>query len=386
VSTDPITDDLAGLLERAVAGRGFSAYDGEQAPEHERLRRAIVELVEAALAAGAPAEAIAGLRDRIAHHLGDEQVLATFYDGVNAPRADHDGRWKGIVEDVNARFRGAGAVSLELGTWTAWPEERARNVEWDLGMADLIRLDFEPTYELDVVADARRLPFADASLDRIHGDSVLEHIPHPHDVLRECFRVLRPGGALFLITPFAFNLHGYPDDYLRYTPSWYEQMCREVGFTTVAADVGEAQGLYYTLHNSAKTARVEPDHAAAPALRTLHLLVIELLGLLVPFDRLFEGESRHWFTAVQCAAIKDGPFVPRGRERRPEVPFLDRNFDLLADPVSKAPLRREGDRLVCDENGLRYPVVDGVPHFTRPQQLRRTGGALRALKRRLPVG
>jgi len=50
---EPATEDLAALLERAVDQRGFASYDGAEAPEHTRLRRAILELVEAALEAGA---------------------------------------------------------------------------------------------------------------------------------------------------------------------------------------------------------------------------------------------------------------------------------------------------------------------------------------------
>lgn len=385
MSADQTTQALADLLERAVADRGFLAYEGKDAPAHQRLRRAVLEVVDAALEAGAPSEAIAAVHDRVREHLTDRATLDTFYDHVSAPRVDRDGRWEQLVAETNARFPGAGAVHLELGTWTAWPVERQRNLADALELAEVVRLDFEPSYELDVVADARRLPFGDASIDRIGADSVLEHIAHPHQVIRECFRVLRPGGAMFFITPFAFNLHGYPEDYLRYTPSWYEQICREEGFETVAADVGQAQGMYYTLHNTAKTSMVDEAHPAAPALRTLHLLVIELLGTLVPLDRGFAGAARHWFTAVHCLAIKGGAYEASHREREWDRPFVDRCLDLLAAPGTDDRLQREGDRLRDPRTGLRYPILGGIPHFTRPLELRRAGGLLRAAKRRLPL-
>jgi ubiquinone/menaquinone biosynthesis C-methylase UbiE len=38
--------------------------------------------------------------------------------------------------------------------------------------------------------------FADASFDRVFSICVLEHIPNYDEVLAECFRVLRPGGAI----------------------------------------------------------------------------------------------------------------------------------------------------------------------------------------------
>ncbi|RUA05087.1 MAG: Trm112 family protein [Gammaproteobacteria bacterium] len=34
---------------------------------------------------------------------------------------------------------------------------------------------------------------------------------------------------------------------------------------------------------------------------------------------------------------------------------------LLACPQSKAPLKQVDDELICEESGLAYPIVDGIP-------------------------
>jgi SAM-dependent methyltransferase len=47
----------------------------------------------------------------------------------------------------------------------------------------------------------RRLPTGDASLDAMVAASVLEYVPDPLSVLRECGRVLRPGGTLLCTVP-----------------------------------------------------------------------------------------------------------------------------------------------------------------------------------------
>jgi SAM-dependent methyltransferase len=52
-----------------------------------------------------------------------------------------------------------------------------------------------------VQADALRLPFADASFDRIIASEVLEHIEEDQTAMSELARVLRPGGTMAVTVP-----------------------------------------------------------------------------------------------------------------------------------------------------------------------------------------
>jgi uncharacterized protein YbaR (Trm112 family) len=39
----------------------------------------------------------------------------------------------------------------------------------------------------------------------------------------------------------------------------------------------------------------------------------------------------------------------------------DELLQILACPVDKAPVRLQGDRIVCTTCGRRYPIRDGIP-------------------------
>jgi hypothetical protein len=50
------------------------------------------------------------------------------------------------------------------------------------------------------------------------------------------------------------------------------------------------------------------------------------------------------------------------RFARLEVRVIDKELlEILACPACKTPIRLEGERIVCDRCGRRYPVRDGIP-------------------------
>jgi SAM-dependent methyltransferase len=52
-----------------------------------------------------------------------------------------------------------------------------------------------------VCGDATRLPFTDASFDRVIASEVMEHVPDDGAALEELTRVLRPGGTIAVTIP-----------------------------------------------------------------------------------------------------------------------------------------------------------------------------------------
>jgi SAM-dependent methyltransferase len=92
----------------------------------------------------------------------------------------------------------------------------------------LICLDITPGDGVDLVADAHHLEMLkDNSIDCIVAVSALEHMEKPWLVVDELFRVLKPGGIVYINTPFVFPFHGDPDDFYRFSHHGLVKICEK---------------------------------------------------------------------------------------------------------------------------------------------------------------
>jgi len=100
--------------------------------------------------------------------------------------------------------------------------------------AQYLRADIAGTPELDLVIPTDtpdlRLAAPDQSFDLVLSSQVLEHVPSSEAYLRECRRLLRPGGRLVLTTHGIYEDHGCPADYLRWTDSGLTRAVGAAGF------------------------------------------------------------------------------------------------------------------------------------------------------------
>ena len=86
----------------------------------------------------------------------------------------------------------------------------------------------------DLFYEGRKFPVADESFDAVLCSQVLEHIFTPAEFLAEIRRVLRPGGALLLTTPFAWDEHSQPYDFGRYSSFGLRHVLEGAGFEIIA--------------------------------------------------------------------------------------------------------------------------------------------------------
>lgn len=81
-------------------------------------------------------------------------------------------------------------------------------------------LDIDPkaaaTYTVDLCDDnTNTIP--DETFDVIICTEVLEHVNNPFDAVREMHRLLKPGGRIYISTPYNFRIHGPLPDNWRFT-------------------------------------------------------------------------------------------------------------------------------------------------------------------------
>ncbi|MEJ8572839.1 class I SAM-dependent methyltransferase [Microbaculum marinum] len=88
----------------------------------------------------------------------------------------------------------------------------------------------------DMTWDGETIDLPDASVDCAMLTEVLEHCPKPDHVVREVFRVLRPGGFIFLTVPFIWPIHTVPYDEFRYTPFSLKRILLQAGFSDLSIE------------------------------------------------------------------------------------------------------------------------------------------------------
>ncbi len=85
-----------------------------------------------------------------------------------------------------------------------------------------------------LVGGGEKLPFRDACFDAITAFDTIEHIPDDLAAVRECLRVLRPGGRMFVSGPAYQFLYAHQDRVVhhqrRYTTTRMRRLFESAGF------------------------------------------------------------------------------------------------------------------------------------------------------------
>jgi hypothetical protein len=139
-------------------------------------------------------------------------------------------------------------------------------VNRDLARGQWTGMDMQPGPGVDVIGDVHSMPEAWAG--RFSGllcSEVLEHVARPWIALPRLRAVVRPGGWAVFTTMTCFPVHGFPDDFYRFTESGLGILLEDAGFTRV--HLASAGAVHFTLddHGGGLARRTSPMHVFAVA-------------------------------------------------------------------------------------------------------------------------
>ena len=83
---------------------------------------------------------------------------------------------------------------------------------------------------LDVICMATPLPFAENSFSSVLCTEVLEHVPDPHKVIKDFYRILKPKGRILISVPNWWPPHELPYDFFRYPETGFRYLVESNGF------------------------------------------------------------------------------------------------------------------------------------------------------------
>ena len=124
---------------------------------------------------------------------------------------------RALVEGMGAVFEPEGPV-VEIGS------RRVQDVAyWDLRPLfpgrQYVGCDMEPGTGVDCLQRIEALSLADGAAGTVLCLNVAEHVYRIFDAVRELHRITAPGGTALVVTVFNLDIHGFPEDFWRFTPA-----------------------------------------------------------------------------------------------------------------------------------------------------------------------
>lgn len=147
--------------------------------------------------------------------MNNNNYINTVYDETTHPYTSYPDQ---LAEYLTQRFR-IGGVLLDVGCGRGDFLRAFQRVGFDAkGIDGEIRENEEDVISgINLETDC--IPIDDNSADVVFTKSVLEHIHKPDKMMRECYRVLKPGGRMIAMVPdWQTCMYIYYDDHTHVQP------------------------------------------------------------------------------------------------------------------------------------------------------------------------
>jgi SAM-dependent methyltransferase len=122
-----------------------------------------------------------------------------------------------VKEYLNSRKYGDSTHAAEFGGSNGFIKAMLSGVQYDVA----------PNFPDVDIQNLRA--YAAQSYDIVVVDNILEHVADPQKAVAEILRILRQDGICICLTPFLIKIHGYPNDYWRFTGTGLRKLFENFG-------------------------------------------------------------------------------------------------------------------------------------------------------------
>jgi SAM-dependent methyltransferase len=180
-------------------------------------------------------------------------------------------RWLGVAPSTHEPEFAAPGNLLDFGCGAGEFLLQMRRAGWACAGVEVSDAALEIARAHDLRVEKTLAGYSTDRFDYVRSNHSLEHVPNPRDALREMFRVLKPGGILFVGVPTnesqnarLFGPHwwylGTPVHPVTFSTRGLLALVREVGFETVRvstnSDFGSTAGslqIYLNRHSARRS-------------------------------------------------------------------------------------------------------------------------------------
>jgi SAM-dependent methyltransferase len=157
--------------------------------------------------------------------------------------------------------------------------------------AKVICVDMFAGPGVDLVADAHDMHMvADDSVDCVVTVSTLEHVRYPQQVVSEIYRILKPGGFVYINVPFVFPFHADPDDFHRFSKNGILILCEKFERLDSGFNRGPASTMHQLFINFFAILLSFNS-------RTIYNINVDLFGWLFFWIKYIDVILKHYSTA-----------------------------------------------------------------------------------------
>jgi SAM-dependent methyltransferase len=149
---------------------------------------------------------------------------------------------------------------------------------------------------IDLYGTAYDLPVRDASFESALCTAVLEHVEDPQHALRECFRILVPGGHAVYTVPFIWHLHEEPRDFFRFSKYGPHHLFEKAGFEIV--ELKALSGFWVTFGQLLVYNLYRANRGPLRWLRIVDAVGLLIQGFAYALDRIDRTEQWTWMYLV----------------------------------------------------------------------------------------